>query len=451
MMIKNLLKCLLLLSIISACRKNDSSIDFIDDETIGVTLLDTFTVRASTMLLDSLSTSGSGTILLGQIDDPAFGKIECSTYFPLQAANTFPEFTKTSRFDSLKLSFEYGGYHYGDTTKIAGFDVFQLSQEIKPQFNPKAFDPDEKSLISASGALYNNSKVAYTNNSLGKIQLKIKPRSKDSVNIKLDQQFGENLFALIYNKDAKTSNQEEFNKYFKGLAIIPSGPDMNSVASYRTGSLKMRVYYSEPDAAGFRVSKNLVFKVVDSTKQFNRIAADRSATVLKDLSYTNRQISSKLTSNRAFIQAGIGIATKINFPHLQTFLKLNSKVINKAELLIEIPGNPASQLLPPKDLNLILADLKDKPQEVLRNSFKQGDQFALLQNASSGLPYAGRYIFDLTEHLDKLRKSKNNVDVSLLLSVPISKLNKSLERTLIGGPGDSKATIKLNIFYTQFK
>lgn len=448
---KNIIKFLVPISILAACGKNDNPIDYQNEETIGVTLVDTFTVKASTILLDSISTSGTGTILLGELNDSDFGKISNSSYFPLQAETTFPEFTQESRFDSLMLSFNYAGYSYGDTTKTASFDIFQLTQEIKPYVNPRAFDPDQKSLLSVSGVLYNNSKIPHANNPLGKIFLKKQLGSKDSVNVKLNQQLGETLFSMIYDKDPRISTVEEFNKFFKGLAIIPSGGDMNSVAGYSSSSLKMRIYYSEPNLFGIRRSKNIVFKIVDSVRQFNAITADRSASVLKGLSYTNRQIPVSLTANKGFIQAGTGIVTKINFPHLGSFFQDNSKVMNKAELHIEIPGNPNNQFLPPKTLNLIIADQKDRPQEIIRNSFQPSDQLATLKNTTSGGRYAGSYTFEITEYLDKLKKSNTNVNIPLLISVPLSRMNKSLERTSIGGPGNEKATIKLNIFYTQFK
>lgn len=450
-MYKTILICLFLLGLFSACGKDDSSINFEKDESMEITLLDTFTIQASTILLDSIPTSGTGIVLLGKLNDIDFGKIESSSYFPLKAADAYPEFNVQAKFDSLKLSLEYAGYHYGDTSKHTTIGIFQLTEEVKLLENPKISDPDESSLLLANNMLYNNSKIGFSTLVLGSIRFKPKPRSKDSINVKLSSSFGANLFAMIYEKDPRVVTNDEFVEYFKGIALVPSGDESNSMTGFKTSSLKMRLYYSEPNASGIRVSKNIVFSIADSLKQFNKISSDRSSTTIKDISYANKETPLSNTANRGYIQAGIGLATKIKLPYILSFLHKKSNIINKAELVIDIPTNPFNYFSPPSNLNLMIANKKNRPQEVIRNPFEQGDQFAVLQNNYADVAASNRYVFNVTEYLDILKKTSNNGDASLLLSVPISRLNKSFERTMTGGPGDAKANIKLKIIYTQFK
>jgi len=448
---KILLQCLVLITIFSSCKKGNTSISTENDENIGVTKIDSFTVRASTVMLDSIQTSGTGILLLGEVNDPEFGKTTSSTYFPLKSSAKYPVISNIARFDSLKLFLNYSGHQYGDTTTVSTIEAFQLSDKIKLLENPKVLDPDEKSLLSTTNVLYNNSKTKYYSSALGIARFKPKPHTGDSVGIKLNSVLGQELFNLIRERDPIIDNDENFGEYIKGFALVPKTENGNSIVGFKTSSLRMSLYYSEANDNGIRITKNIFFNMADSSFQYNNISTDRKNTALDGISYANREIPLSKTGNRGYIQAGAGLTTKIDLPYIINFLANNAKIINKAELVINVPKKPFTYLQQPQRLNLLIANDKNKPIDVIRNVFATGDQFAQLEELNSSVASTNRYVFNLTEYLTLLKKDPKKYPTSLLLSVPINQLNKSLEQTRTGGPGNANIDIKLNIYYTEFK
>ena len=50
---------------------------------MAVDVTDTFTVNSSTLLLDSLPTTGKGVLLIGRMNDPELGNVVSNSYFPI--------------------------------------------------------------------------------------------------------------------------------------------------------------------------------------------------------------------------------------------------------------------------------------------------------------------------------------------------------------------------------
>src|SRR5688572_14999594 len=79
----------LFLSLISigwlfSCKESESTIGFPElDNKIQTVMIDTFTVRTSTVLLDSITTSGTNRILVGSYQDPVLGFISAASYFQI--------------------------------------------------------------------------------------------------------------------------------------------------------------------------------------------------------------------------------------------------------------------------------------------------------------------------------------------------------------------------------
>jgi len=115
---------------IGSCTKsNNFSIgeNFLDSQT-GVKLLDTFRVGLSTVILDSLKTSGTGIALVGKYSDSIFGSISSKSYF--EFAYPTDKFNETDVFDSANFILCYSKYYYGDTTSLMTLNIHQLTKQI---------------------------------------------------------------------------------------------------------------------------------------------------------------------------------------------------------------------------------------------------------------------------------------------------------------------------------
>ncbi|HEX7869977.1 MAG TPA: DUF4270 family protein, partial [Chryseobacterium sp.] len=93
-----------------------------------VILIDTLTVEMSTINFDSLVTSNKSRVLVGNYDDPLFGKVKSNSYFQL-ASDSYSLISSTDTeaanyvFDSISMILKYDNYYYGDTTKVQTFDI----------------------------------------------------------------------------------------------------------------------------------------------------------------------------------------------------------------------------------------------------------------------------------------------------------------------------------------
>lgn len=441
---------LISLVFLTACEKNSGTIGLGEQANDGmaISVTDTFSVKTATILLDSLPTSGTGTILLGRLNDPELGVIGSSSFFHLGIPDAQAEMQSNAVFDSVTVNLAYSGYHYGDTTQALRVEVHQLTDPLELIENKKYNEPEEASLLNTWQALYNNSVVKFNSAVLGSLIFKPRPKSADTISIRLANSLGMELFNLAKDNNAVLSSQDDFSDYFKGLALLPDQNNGNSIQGFKAAGASLRLHYSEFSNVGQRHSKILKFNSTDSILQYNRIAADRSSTALKDLTLNKKEISSSETGNKTFVQAGIGLAAKIQFPGIFNFLYEQSIVINKAELIIEVPNMIDKSFAAPAQLILFIANKKNKPQSILKSFGQETNQVATLEKEDA-ITGASRYVFNLNEYLDYLKATMDK-ESALLLSVPQEKLNTSMARLVAGAPGNSKAKIKLNIIYTKY-
>ncbi|MGV3707049.1 MAG: DUF4270 family protein [Arcticibacter sp.] len=432
----------LALSILASCTKQDT-VGLTQDQLLGVNITDTLLVETSTMLLDSLPTAAKGVLLTGTIDDAELGRIQATSYFQIQPAElsglSLPD---DAMLDSARLKLQYSGYYYGDTTVSQTISVHQISKRLSIAKLPGYLEPEESSVFSSSATFYNLSKPAMHDEPLASLTIKPRPASGDSLLLKLDPNLGSELFKMIRNNDTRISNTEEFLNYFKGIALQATG---NSVTGFKD-SAQVKLYYSYTGSDGLRKRNELLFKIYDTNYQFNSFSADRSQTALKSLSLRNKIIPASATNNKTYIQGGIGLVTKIAIPSI-AYLSGNDHVsINKAELLVQSTSGSDTPFALPRQLSLLLANSNNVPISILTD--QSGNNISIpLSLRSDGIAKAS-YSAPLTNFIGNYLKSYNKT--SLLLSLPVEELEKSLTRLELGSQDHLSSKIKLIITYTKF-
>ena len=112
------------------------------DKDFAVVLVDTIKVAASTVLLDSIPTSGTGSILIGGYSDPKLGVLNAEGYIQVGIGDAW-EPADNAIYDSLVLVMNYSGYHYGDTSNAQTFIARRITAPFKTYSLPQ-FWVDEK-------------------------------------------------------------------------------------------------------------------------------------------------------------------------------------------------------------------------------------------------------------------------------------------------------------------
>ncbi|MBZ4041818.1 DUF4270 family protein [Flavobacterium hibisci] len=401
-----------------------------------VILIDTVTVEMSTINFDSLITSNKSRILIGNYDDPLFGKVKSSSYFQL-ASDSYSLISTSDTesanyvFDSISMILKYDNYYYGDTTKVQTFNIHRLIQKVKPNTDDDSF--------------YNNSALNYSSESLGTISYKPRPIEKDSINVKMDAAFGEALFLKL--KKREITDFDSFAEYLKGLVIIPQTANSSSIIGFNLTS-KVRLYYSK--YLGDDIDSYVKdFTIVDAAKQFNAISLDKTGTLIQNLPASNSRLSSLLTNNQGYIQSGTGLACRVDFPNIRQLKYIADKgAIVDAELILKPVNNTYSKGFPLSDsLQVYVADKLNRISGVL-NDASGASLYAKLNKQSDEFNENVGYSLSVGSFLQKEMLKQSDSKSSLVFALP--NINKAVNRIVLGDQKHQNNKIQLKIYYLSY-
>jgi hypothetical protein len=401
-----------------------------------VVLIDTLTVDVSTINLDSLITSSQGRILVGNYDDPYFGKVKSESYFQMSSSGyTLSSVDSDTEggsyvFDSIRMILRPDKYYYGDTTKVQTISFHRLLEKVKPNEDDNYF--------------YNGSSLEYDSESLGSISFKPKPNNQDTIVVNISDIFGEALYKKL--KEREITNFDQFTEYFKGLVIKSTSNGSSSVIGFNTASV-LRMYYSKY----LGISEEPLikdFNILDASKQFNNITLDRSGTLIHVLpAYTDR-LSSSQTDNKAFIQSGTGIACRVDFPNIKQLKYISDKgAIVDAELIIRPVNTTYSDTYPlPDSLRVFVADKLNRITGTLNST--GSSTYAILNTQRDEFNEDIGYKVSIGPFLQNEMIKNSDSQLSLVLALP--NISKAVNRLLVGDQKNTNNKIQLKIYYISY-
>jgi hypothetical protein len=399
--------------------------NFIEEKT-KLSVIDTFEVEMSTVMRDSMTTSGTSIALAGNYHDNNFGSIESVAYF-------YPGFKKfepdeTCVFDSASVALVYSGDSYGDTTELMSLSIYQLDEEIT---------------LDDNSYLYNNSRFDLSDNIIGSLIFYPEPHSADTLFISANS-FGENLFALFMDQDDNVSSSSLFLKFLKGFAL--KSDFGNSVIGFKSDENQtfLKFYFHINSETAVESSAVIPFGQVEY--QFNGVHTDFTNSELAKFSQDNHEVSSAETGEKVYMQGLAGFLPKIKFPSLQNITLENRWRILKAELVFK-PVIQSDDLFPlPKELCLYRTDkynnfgkaLTGYDGSVIYSTLETDD----LYNEDT------RYTIDITPFInDELSDGYFDSNDGLLIGYKESDMNKTLTRLMIEC---SNSSVKLRLYYLTY-
>lgn len=346
--------------------------------------VDTVSVNMSTYLLDSFATNGIDNFLAGSYQDSLLGDISAKAYVQL-----LPELGTTMEddavFDSLSFVIKPNDYYYGDTTQVQTITVRELAAPIEYRYG---------------SSIYNTSSFGEKSTPLGSRSIRISPVKDDSIILSLDATKGLELFNKIKQSASEMQTADEFLNYFKGVSISIRSAAASAVfgLTKSAGAIYMRLHYHT--TMPYPEAKYKDFSFYENLYS-NQITSNRSGTPLASLS--NNEISSALTGNRAFTQAGAGVMLKMTFPTLRNILQLDPTVrLLKATLTLKVPSGTydGKQSLPPS-LMLLQTDATNAAGSAIYNT--AGDAVVTATPTYDNLYGAATtYNFELTSYFNTL-------------------------------------------------
>ncbi|MBQ5857086.1 MAG: DUF4270 domain-containing protein [Bacteroidales bacterium] len=273
-------------------------------------------IVAETERIDSLNTKAASLSLVGDLNDPIFGKSNLSFYTQLGLTSNSAKWGKGATTDSIVLQMIYSGY-YGDTLSSITLKVHEVAEKMSG---------DSMTYYSNTSFACGEELASYTFSPRPKTRSNIDDDSLTAavVRIPIDNALGEKL---INNEDQLTSNAT-FMNFFNGLYVSCEPTNETGVICYfnlLNSKSYLRIYYHNDYDTTF-----YDFNVSDKYIRFNHFEHD----------YSNAQapITFNDTTNNEYlyVQSTAGVRSRLIFPNLaQWAVDMNTNVlINEAKLIM---------------------------------------------------------------------------------------------------------------------
>ncbi len=398
---------------------------------VRILSIDTLTVELSTYKFDSIITSSSSRILVGQYTDDIFGTTRAESYLELTPFDY--SVSDDAELDSIALILNYDGYSYSDTTKVSSINVHLLKDEVLAQ----------------EDVFYNTSKIAYEEIPIATIDYYPEPTDEDSLHIPIPKIVGQELFEKIQKGDVNDEN--EVRNELKGFTIQPGQLDDSSVIGFtvNTGETYLRFFYTVPGE--FEDDEQTFDLVINSTPSFptyfNNIQSDVTGTFFEPLTNQEINLPSNNANNRSYIQAGIGMVTRIQFPTIKKISEIpGTGTILDATLRIKPPPETFNDLIPIKDsLSVNISDQNNDLISQLFNGF--GSVFASISENDNEFNEIA-YEIKLGVYLEDELSEAPEIDNALVIFP--ENFNNTVDRIVLEGENSNDFEAQLILTYAIY-
>jgi hypothetical protein len=229
----------------------------------------------------------------------------------------------------------------------------------------------------------------------------------DTLRFRMSDTFGRELLSK-YADVTVGAGSKGFRDYFPGMLFKASATSTGALIGFNPGYSRMTLYYHNPgDTTKYNLDyyfslSNALYP--ELLARFNQIKSTKSG-ALAALQNPGNIVSSTATSGITYIQAGTGVATKVEFPYLLNLKGNRNVAVNKAELVLTAADNI--------DLQQTIGQLSivetNATNRTLRNSY--GLKYLLSEGGSSVLtaaidPGAKTYTFNVTTAVQSLLVGK---------------------------------------------
>lgn len=431
-----LLLGLSLLLVAAGCSTNPANIGIglpsVDANT-GAYLVDTLTIRASTILRDSVVTSTSSSLLVGRYQDPQLGPIKTTSYTTLSLGGAFQP-AQTLVADSAVLVLPTDTYRYGDTTKTQTLvDVRELSSFLpttsfgfaSPKLTPTAglFNPTAPSL--------NPPPVPRrARKGLGTLRLRLNNTYRDRL--------------MNDGKGGRLTTQEQMDRYYPGLALLPGATDAAALVRFNVAGggadAGVVLYYHDPTDVATVISHTFG---INNARHFYQVEAPQLNSALNTSNplMSLQQFEAARTGQQTYIQGLLGLQTKIEIPYLFDLRNFGQNlVITNAAMTAEIPVTTltTTQALAPP-VTLTVSSTNQRNQQGL--TLFASSQYSATVTNRDGITQAGYTWSVLNYCQDVLANRIPNDGMLLNTSTPASP-----ERVILGGPKRTTNRLQLRLY-----
>lgn len=284
-------------------------------DTASASLVDTFTIKASTIQIDTITTGNIGYMQFGQYQHPWFGEIKAQSVIGIRP-NTAEGILPVATVDSLVINMPIGRIT-GDTMSTVVFDIYLSDTLPDPTVSYKSLTTETRPLYRSDNHL-----GSFTLNNIG-----FGPNKTVRFRRKLE---GLLLGRILSFKDSiDPNNPLKFARLVKGLVFVPRSG--NLVLTNTTVDNSLVLFYK---TTGSTDPKSYSFNIGGSSGHFTLINSNRQGTDFASLNTTGAILPTTSTSDGTLLlQGGSGMRGLIEIPALGTFLKQTEDKVGKVTIL----------------------------------------------------------------------------------------------------------------------
>lgn len=410
-----------------------------DSDNIGVFFTDSVVMTCHSVIVDTMSTKGMSTVLLGSMMDPVMGLTNANIFTQLHLSSTHQHFGADPVIDSVVLQLAVTGY-YGDTTTLQTVHVYELADSLSTTSQYYQFsEVADKGVDLANGFQFHPHPKTY-----------ITVSGQDTINqptirIPLMNSFGEQLAtadSTVY------STPDSFKRFFYGLRISCESVSEDGAICYINPTsntvTQLKVYYREtPDA---ETQMRYDFYITSDDAYFNQYQHDYS---LGSTDFTQQVIDEDhaLGQQQLYLQSMGGVRTVITFPGFAEWA--NGLVEEGNHLII----NEAKLILPASDVLIDSSSFTPPTNLALLNILATGGTTILPDYLEGTSYYGGSYsstkknvTFRISEYMQDVIRDPESSQ-GLYLSITGASFNA--QRWIIAGPeADQEKQMKCEIKYS---
>ena len=416
-----------------SCTRNEIQFgDNPESNYTNIIFTDTVSVSLSTIIADSFATNSATSLLLGRYNDTYLGTVSAKNYFQMTAPLSVPAIPESGQYDSLTFIFHPNEYYYGDTSLQQTIYVYELAQAMTYTYG---------------GSLFNTSSIPVKSAPLGSKTVRMRPVLDDSVEIKLSDVKGAELFAKLKTQSTDVTDAVNFLNYFHGISLATNN-DLAAIFGVNgtAGSMILRVHYHttipQPE------KQYIDFTSLANDFSFNQVLPDRSGAGLISTGNGLTEIPALQTNDVSFLQPGTGLYLKMTFPSLHNILSSN-KIIKliKAELYIK----PAylsfdrNKFTLPSQLYLEQTDASNTLGDPVLDSTGSNVLYAnpVIDDVYGENNY---YRFNITSYINKLLTNSGTEDDGFYLVHDVSPSSMNVNRLIVNNALHGNQSSKLHLY-----
>ncbi|QHT68136.1 DUF4270 domain-containing protein [Rhodocytophaga rosea] len=415
-----------------------------ENQNFGVLFTEDLDVQTTTILVDSVRTHRSPYFLAGRYQDPVLGTITAKSFLQVRysSIDSTLNLGTSLTFDSLVLILDYE-YDYGNTGQAQNLFVHRLTDSLRRK------------------VYYNYDKLPYESTPVGSLNF-VANTKRDTLRFRLSNELGNQLMSFAGKSEA------EFFSSFYGLALMGGETDNGAViAPIITASSTatvLRLYYHNSASADQKT-----YEFFLDGLNFNHIQSERTG-VLAGLQNPYDALPSANAGELSYVQAGIGLMTKVEFPDIKKLIEKGNIGINRAELVIApVDGTVVNAATPPPVLTLYGTGTDNKlvSDSAIRYIPLEGDFTRGIPNIANYNSTKKTYTFSINQYINNLLyqpSATNGLFLSLpsvgFLTIAANSNNtfslpantpyyeRSVDRLVIGSRKHPTNPIKLRVYYT---